>query len=559
MSPTNLFFLANSQFDATFVHLSSFIDMMEKRKTPWLVSGGLIVAILLGWLLGRSPWDDASQHRTEIPVVKDEPLIERQWGAWTATTDRKQGYRADEEAMDQGALPGQRSVRFASAQDMQAFLERMGDRVRVLDRMDALHALRVSFLDPADLRELLDGSEELGMIFPAYTPNPSGGMVQADAVPLGNQLLQWLGLKDMDPSLGQGVKIAILDTGVVPHPAFGHVKNVFIVPGLENYEEWNGHGTAAASLILGNSATVPGAAPGATLTSWRVADDSGSSDSWKIAQAVIQAADAGNQIISISMGSYGDSVMLRDAVQYAQKKNVLIIASSGNDGFTQSAYPAGYPDVIAAVAVDAQNNHLLFSNQSSLSALSTPGWGVSAAYPGDLVASFSGTSASAPILAGTVAAVMSAKGLSPQQALAAIYQMTNETGPAGPDAYTGSGAVNLGRILQSDTSQIADAAAASNYITPPQQGSIAQVQVNIQNQGTTTLSNVPVTVTTPSGVTNLMVPSLAPGAVKSYQIGLSNSLFANGQSVKVTTQIGSPDAVPFNNVRTTTYSPPPTP
>jgi hypothetical protein len=154
---------------------------------------------------------------------------------------------------------------------------------------------------------------------------------------------------------------------------------------------------------------------------------------------------------------------------------------------------------------------------------------------------------------------MSAKGLGAQQALAAIYQMTNEAGAAGPDRYTGSGAVNLGRILQSDASNIADAAAASNYITPPLAGGVAQVQVNIQNQGTTTLSNIPVTVTTPSGVTNLTVPSLAPGAVKSYQIGLSNVLFANGKSVQVTTQIGSTDAVPFNNVRSTTYSPPPAP
>ena len=533
--------------------------MMKMRKTPWLIAGGLVASIFFGWLLGRSPWDDVPKQAVQIAVAKNEALTERQWGNVTSSTTRKSGYRADEEAMAQGALPGQRSLRFASAEAMQAFLARMGDRVRVLDRIDSLHALRISFLDPADLRDLLDGSEELGMIYPAYVPNPSGGMVQADAVPLGNQLLQWLGLKQLDLTLGQGVRIAILDTGVVPHPAYGSVNNVFIVPGLENYADWNGHGTAAASLILGNSTTVPGAAPGATLTSWRVADDSGSSDSWKIAQAIIQAADAGNQIISISMGSYGDSVMLRDAVLYAQNKNAVIIASSGNDGLTQSAFPAGYPDVIAAVAVDAQNNHLLFSNQSSQAALSAPGWGVTAAHPGDRVTSFSGTSASAPILAGTVAAVMSAKGLTAQQALAAIYQMTNETGAAGPDPFTGAGAVNLGRILRSDTSQIADAAAASNVITPPQAGSIAQVQVNIQNQGTTTLSNVPVTVTSPSGVTNLTVPSLAPGAVKSYQIGLSNSLFANGQSVKVTTQIGSSDAVLYNNLRTTTYSPPPTP
>lgn len=531
---------------------------MQTDTRNLLLAGGLVAAIAAGWLLGRSPWDDVAPAAKQTAVVK-EPFVAREWGRITSSTPRKAGFRPDEDALQNGALPGQRTLRFASAEDLEKFLARAGDRVRVMDRMDALHALRIGFLDPSDLSDLLDGSEEMGFIFPAYTPNPTGGMVQDDAVPLGNKLLEWLGLNAADPTLGKGVKIAILDTGVVPHPAYGDVKNVFIVPGMENYLDWNGHGTAVASLILGNSATVPGAAPGASLTSWRVADDSGASDSWKIAQAIVQAADAGNQIISISMGSYGDSTMLRDAVLYAQNKNIVIIASSGNDGYAQSAYPAGYPNVIAAVALDAQNNHLLFSNQATNSALAAPGWGVTAAYPGERVTSFSGTSASAPILAGTLAAVMSAKNLSAQQALAAMYQYTNEAGAAGHDTYTGAGAINLGRILQSETSNIMDAAAASNFITPPMPGSVAQVQVNIQNQGTSTLSNVPVTVTTPSGVTQLTVSSLAPGAVKSYNIGLSNSLFANGKSVNVTTQIGNPDAVPINNYRSTTYTPPPAP
>lgn len=528
------------------------------RRFLSMLSGALLLAIVAGWWAGRNAWVEPAAVTPDIRI-KDEPLVEREWGRVTSSKPRKPGFRGDEEAQEQGALVGQRTLRFTSADALAAFLARAGDRIKVMDRIDSLHALRVSFLDPADLDGLLDGSEEMGFIYPAYTPNPNGGMVQDDAIPLGNQLLAWLGLKEADQSLGKGVKIAILDTGVVPHLAYGDVKNIFLVPGTENFLDWNGHGTAAASLILGNSATVPGAAPGASLTSWRIADDTGYSDSWKIAQAIIQAADAGNQIISISMGSYGDSVMLRDAVLYAQNKNALIIASSGNDGFDRPAFPAAYDNVVAAVAVDAQNNHLLFSNLASTSALAAPGWGVTAAYPGDRVTSFSGTSASAPILAGSIAAVMSAKGLTAQQAMGVIYQMTNEAGAAGPDHFTGSGALNLGRILQSDTPNVMDAAAASNFIMPPQTGASAQVQVNIQNQGTATLSNVPVTVTTPSGVTQISVSSLAPGAVKSYNITLPNSLFANGQPVQVTTQIGMQDALPFNNVRTTTYSVPPAP
>jgi hypothetical protein len=533
--------------------------MRNERTVLWLLVV-LVVALGCGWFLGRSTWTAPTKSAPAVAAFDESMANAPQWGKLGSSNESKASFCLDDAALQAGALSGQRTLRFNSLEDLESFLKRAGDRIRVMGRMDGLKALRVSFLDPADLANALDGTEEQGFIYPAYTPNPSGGVVQDDAVPLGNSLLAWLGLKSADLTLGVGVKIALLDTGVVPHPAFGAaIENVMIVAGAENFEGWNGHGTATASLILGNSLSIPGAAPGAQLTSYRIADDNGTSDSWLMARAIMEAADAGAQIISISMGSYGDSSLLRDAVFYAQQKNAVVVASSGNDGYTQSAYPASYPNVIAAVAVDAQNNHLLFSNQASNSALAAPGWGVSAAYPGDRVTSFSGTSASAPILAGTVAAVMSAKGYSAQQAVATIYQYTNEAGPAGVDPYVGSGAVNLGRILQSETSNIMDAAVASNYITPPQTGSVAEVQVNIQNQGTATLSNVPVTVTTPSGVTNLSVSSLAPGAVKSFTIGLSNSLFSNGNSVVVQTQIGSGDAVLYNNYRTTTYTPPPSP
>jgi hypothetical protein len=528
---------------------------MQNAKAKLSLLAGLAVAILIGWQLGRLA--GGKGRLAETSQSSERPTITPANASLSGNSEsRKPAFQADEEALDAGALPGQRTLRFATAADLEAFLARAGDRVRVMDRIHGLNILRVGFLNPTDLHDFLDGSEEMGFIYPAYTPRPSGGMVQADAVPLGNQLLKWLGLDSADLTLGQGVKIAILDTGVVPHPAFGEVKNVFLVPGVENYADWNGHGTAAASLILGNTATVPGAAPGAELTSWRVADDAGVSDSWKIAQAIIQAADAGNQIISLSMGSYGDSAVLRDAVIYAQSKNVVIIASSGNDGYTQAAYPASYPDVIAAVGVDARNEHLLFSNQASNSSLAAPGWGVAAAYPGDSVIGFSGTSASAPIIAGTVAAVMSSKGYSTTQAVSTLYQYTNEAGPAGFDSYTGAGAVNLGRILQSENSNIMDAAVASHFISPPVTGKSAQVQVNIQNQGTTTLSNVPVSVTTSSGVTQLTVPSLAPGAVKSFTIGLPNSAFSDGKSVTVKSQISTNDSVISNNYRSTTYTPP---
>ena len=281
----------------------------------------------------------------------------------------------------------------------------------------------------------------------------------------------------------------------------------------------------------------------------------------KAIQGTATKAERAASAVSRSVGKIGSAIggPVGDLLGRVSEGIDEVVASSGNDSYGQSAYPAAYEGVISAVAVDATNNHLLFSNQALQSGLAAPGWGVNAAYPGDRITSFSGTSASAPIIAGSIAATMSMNNLSAQQSVAMIYQHVNEADAAGYDTNTGAGVVNLGRIANRDTLNIYDGAVASNVISPPTNTDSASVQVNIQNQGTTTLMNVPVQVTTPSGVKDLTVSSLAPGAVKSFTIPLSNSSFDKGASVSVSSRISSQDAVLFNNQRTTTYSPAPAP
>ena len=45
----------------------------------------------------------------------------------------------------------------------------------------------------------------------------------------------------------------------------------------------------------------------------------------------------------MSLGSSGDSPVLRDAVNYALADNVAVVAAVGNDGAGEVAYPAQYP------------------------------------------------------------------------------------------------------------------------------------------------------------------------------------------------------------------------
>jgi Subtilase family len=517
---------------------------------------GISLLTMLGYFLGKNDHTLAQKILPQPPQNQENQPFQREWGKLSSDRPSSSSKASDEAASKSGAIPWQRTLKFASREAMDAFLARAGSNIRLLDQIDALHAIRIGFDNNDALANLLDGSEQLGMIFPAYTPNPTGGAVQANAEPLGKNLLKWLGLEEFDLSLGKGVKIAILDTGVVPHPAYGKVENYILSPASANPDDWNGHGTAAASLIIGNTLAVPGVAPGAELTSWRIADDSGRSDSWMIAQAIIQAVDAGNQVVSLSMGSYGDSNALYDAVVYAASKGVTIVASSGNDGEKRSAYPASYSGVVAATAVDAQNNHLLFSNLApNENALSAPGWKVASAWPGEQVANFSGTSASAPIIAGQIAAVMSHYNVSSHQAYNIMVQHANETGSLGYDPQTGAGAADLGRIFRTDTPNVSDAAVASQVINPPVGSKPASAQINIQNQGTTDLRNVPVQITTPAGSFQVSIPLIRPNQVTSYDIAIDSALFQNKSPVSVSASIPQQDNQSANNQRTTTWLP----
>lgn len=528
-------------------------------------------AALLGFLLALNP--NARQPAPAANRPQPYPTPQTTTSPPAAPAEETQRDDAPEttrlltgdfRARAEGALARQREIRFSSAETFARFLERAAGRIEILDSQDALRAVRVRFGTLQDLESLLDGSEQSGLVFPVIPPDPRGGDVQENAVPLRKGLLRWLGVDHAEPDWGKGVKIAVLDTGVAPHATFPReVPNVLLMPTEKPPDAWYGHGTAVTSLIVGQLREAPGVAPGADVTSYRVSDDKGRSDTWTLAVAIRRAVDEGNRILSISMGSYGDSSLLREAVSYALNAGVVIVASSGNEGYEKPTFPAAYGGVVKAVAVDAQGDPLLFSNRADASALAAPGWAVNAAYPQDSIVEFSGTSASAPILSGALAAVMTqatpGTTLHPYEALQLLYAYANEAGSAGPDSATGSGAVNLARIFERNTPNLPDAAVASQVFHPPADGTVPSVEVNIQNRGTQTLLTLPVQISTPANVSQFSIPVLEPGKVHTLRVPVPAPLFGTGFTLSAHTQILRADRNPQNNGRSNTYLAPKAP
>lgn len=532
----------------------------------WALIPGFVLVAMLGYWLATTamPRQTPRRNASASSNPQDDARIVDEKAPRFRRGERMPGWRGDPDAARAGALEGQRVLVFKDADALARFLARMGDRVTLLGLLDPLNALRVGFSDEQDLAALLNGDEQQSFIFPVNDPPPPEGTVQADAVALGNRLREWLGISGDSSAWGKGVRIAILDTGVSSHSAFDSpITSINLVDPAADPSLQNGHGTAVASVIIGNDSMVPGVAPGAEILSIRIAGDDGQSDSFLLAKGIVAAVDAGVKLINISMGSFGDSALVRNAVEYARDGGALIIAAAGNNGIDMVSYPAAYEDVIAVGGVDALGNHLDFSNFGSLIDIAAPGYGVNAAWTGDQATTVSGTSFSSPIIAGAIATIMTQAGsgnLTPAQAYQLLTTYLNDGETAGKDPGLGAGMPDIGRVLNGSTPGIYDAAVASNEIIGPSAGNPnGQIAVLVQNRGTETLINTAVEVSTGAGTVTMNITSLAPNAVRTVYVPIQRSPAESGGTLRIDSRVvipgGLTDVKPSNDRRIETYVP----
>ncbi len=536
---------------------------MYRRQITLVLS--FATTAMLGYWLARSAVSEivaeekvaataASPRRT---VVADDSAPHFRSGERPSSV-----LRSDDEATNAGALAGQRVVIFKDQASLENFLKRAGGHVRLLGRLDKLNALRLGFQNPENLAALLDGDEETTLIYPVDTPVPGDAAPQPGAVALGGGLLEWLGITGDNSAWGEGVRVAVLDTGVTNSRAFSASISAVNLVGLpSDPSAQNGHGTAVASMIIGDNPLTPGVAPGAKILSFRIANDLGQSDSFLLAQGIIAAADSGAELINISMASMRDSRLVRNAIDYARAAGALILAAAGNNGIDQVSYPAANEGVIAVGAVDAAGNHLDFSNQGRQIAISAPGFGVNAAWTGDQAVSVNGTSFSSPIITGAIAALMSQPGvprMTARQAADLLFQYLNDGGEAGIDNALGGGMPDLGRVMNRNTRGFHDAAIASQRIIPPNNTHPnGQVEILIQNRGNETLINAAVTISTSSGDVVSNINFLAAKDVKTLRIPMPSGIAVSGAryDTRVTLSGGTRDEKPSNDRRVDTYVP----
>jgi len=165
-------------------------------------------------------------------------------------------------------------------------------------------------------------------------------------------------------STGRRSVVAVLDTGVAldtdeSREAVRDLERVSYVEGYDFVDKdtfsWdgNGHGTHVAGTIAqstDNKYGGAGVAYGATLMSVRVLNSMGSGSLANVIAGIYFAADNGAHVINMSLGSPHSADAKQDAVLYARKQGVTVIAAAGNGGKRKPNYPAALDGVVSVAA-----------------------------------------------------------------------------------------------------------------------------------------------------------------------------------------------------------------
>ncbi len=276
---------------------------------------------------------------------------------------------------------------------------------------------------------------------------------------------------------GEGVGVAVMDTGIAEHVDFRHR-----IAGFRDYIGYrerryddNGHGTHVAGIIGGSgfssNGRYGGIAPACHLFSVKVLDRRGNGNTESVVRGVHWLVEHQEEyrirIINISVGMVlsarsEERIQLLKAVDYAWDSGMVVVAAAGNNGPKQGSVtiPGVSRKVITVGCFDDSREELSgqglkpeYSGRGPTDCcivkpeLVEPGTNIVSCAPGNPpYTKKSGTSMAAPIVTGAIALLLSKyPRFTPKDVKLRLYERAVDLGL--PAAKQGWGMVDIGRLL----------------------------------------------------------------------------------------------------------------
>ena len=286
---------------------------------------------------------------------------------------------------------------------------------------------------------------------------------------------------------GQGVKVAIIDTGISVHNELPNVvQRVSFVeddPATLTDEsspfDHHGHGTHVAGIVgakVGGPTSLEGSefvgvAPNTSLYSLKAMDgDEGSI--LNVIEAIDWAIANDMDIINLSLGLSSHVQLLQDAVDRAYNAGILLVGAAGNDNVGSPVnYPAKYESVIAVSSVDSRKSISSFSSTGAEIEFTAPGSGIASTYVDGSTSKYimmSGTSQAAPHIAGFLALLKQKNPTKTASELRIeLKKYAEDLGPDGRDEFYGYGFIAYNNLDDVPPGEVMNlkAAATTNSIT----------------------------------------------------------------------------------------------
>ncbi|MEA5550509.1 S8 family peptidase [Anabaena cylindrica UHCC 0172] len=333
-----------------------------------------------------------------------------------------------------------------------------GDRTRLKELRKSPYAKVTEFIEPNYIYRTVPEGKIAGLAgLPDDNQNTNPSLVGPNDQYYSKQWnLHKIGVEGAwTRTKGSGITVAVIDTGITQVRDLAEtkfVKGYDFVNDKEQAKDDNGHGTHVAGTVAqstNNQYGVAGVAYEASLMPLKVLSASGSGTVADIAEAIKFAADNGADVINMSLGGGGASQLMEDAIEYAYKKGVVIIAAAGNESTDGASYPARYLHVIGVSAIGPDGEKASYSNYGAGVDISAPGGSETGTILQETInengegvfLGLQGTSMASPHVAG-VAALIKAEGVKePDQILKVLQQSARVIQDDGLNYY-GAGQLN---------------------------------------------------------------------------------------------------------------------